>query len=166
MEALPKLVEKYQVLHQTGRNNFEEVKRVAETLLFQSEHKDRYHTYPYLDSVTLRSAAGAANLIISRAGSAIFEIAAWGVPSIIIPIQDSNGGHQTKNAFSYARTGAAIVIEETNLTGNILTAEAERILSNEETGKKMREATKEFVKKDASLKIAEELLQIALRHEI
>jgi len=166
MEALPKLVEKYQVLHQTGRNNFEEVKRVADTLLFQSVHKDRYYTYPYLDSVTLRSAAGAANLIISRAGSAIFEIAAWGVPSIIIPIQDSNGGHQTKNAFSYARTGAAIVIEETNLTGNILTAETERILSNEETGKKMREATKEFVKKDASLKIAEELLKIALRHEI
>jgi UDP-N-acetylglucosamine--N-acetylmuramyl-(pentapeptide) pyrophosphoryl-undecaprenol N-acetylglucosamine transferase len=166
MEALPRLVEKYQVIHQTGKNNFEENKKVAETVLYQSSHKDRYRPYPYLDSITLRSAAGAANLIISRAGSAIFEIAAWGVPSIIIPIADSNGDHQVKNAFAYARTGAAIVIEEANLTGNILVAETNRILDDQELYTKMKESTKQFVKPDAAQKIAEELLKIGLRHEI
>ncbi len=166
LETLPKLLEKYQIIHQTGKNNIEETKKVAGTVLFQSTHKDRYKPYPYLDSVTLRSAAGAADLIVSRAGSAIFEIAAWGVPSIIIPIKESNGNHQAKNAFAYARTGAAIVIEETNLTGNITIAEIDRILGDEEIKNKMKESTKEFVKKDAAEKIAEELLKIALRHEI
>ena len=166
MEALPRLVEKYQVIHQTGKNNFEENKKVAETVLYQSSHKDRYRPYPYLDSITLRAAAGAANLIISRAGSAIFEIAAWSVPSIIIPIADSNGDHQVKNAFAYARTGAAIVIEEANLTGNILVAETNRILDDQELYTKMKESTKQFVKPDAAQKIAEELLKIGLRHEI
>jgi UDP-N-acetylglucosamine--N-acetylmuramyl-(pentapeptide) pyrophosphoryl-undecaprenol N-acetylglucosamine transferase len=88
------------------------------------------------------------------------------VPSIIIPIADSNGDHQVKNAFAYARTGAAIVIEEANLTGNILVAETNRILDDQELYTKMKESTKQFVKPDAAQKIAEELLKIGLRHEI
>lgn len=166
MEALPKLLQKYQIIHQTGKGNIEETKKVAEAVLYQSINKERYRPYDYLDSLTLRSAAGAANLIISRAGSAIFEIAAWGVPSIIIPIKESNGNHQSKNAFAYARTGASVVVEETNLTGNILNAEVDRILESSELSTKMKEATKQFVKKDAAKKIAEEILKIALRHEI
>jgi UDP-N-acetylglucosamine--N-acetylmuramyl-(pentapeptide) pyrophosphoryl-undecaprenol N-acetylglucosamine transferase len=165
MESLPNLLSKYQIIHQTGKGNFEENNKISEAVLFQSPYKDRYRPYPYLDSLTLRSAAGASKLIISRAGSAIFEIAAWGVPSIIVPIKESNGDHQAKNAFAYARSGASIVVEEANLTGNILVAEIERILNNEELYKKMKESTKQFVKPDAAQKIAEELLKIALKHE-
>jgi UDP-N-acetylglucosamine--N-acetylmuramyl-(pentapeptide) pyrophosphoryl-undecaprenol N-acetylglucosamine transferase len=166
LEALPRLVEKYQVIHQTGKNNLEEVKSIVEAILSRNSKKDRYRPYGYMDSLTLRSAAGAADLIISRAGSAIFEIAAWGVPSIIVPITDSNGNHQAKNAFAYARTGAAVVIEENNLTGNMFMAETDRILENKELQTKMKEATKTFVKPDAARKIAEEVLKVALSHEI
>jgi len=166
LEALPRLVGKYQILHQTGKNNLEEIKSIAEAVLSQNLKKERYRPYGYMDALTLRSAAGAANLVISRAGSAIFEIAAWGVPSIIVPISDSNGNHQAKNAFAYARTGAAVVIEENNLTGNMFVAEADRILGNPELQTKMREATKTFVKPDAARKLAEEILKVALSHEI
>ncbi len=166
MEALPQLVKKYQVLHQTGKNNLDEVKKISEAVLFRNPDKDRYHSYDYMDALTLRSAAGAANLVISRAGSTIFEIANWGVPSIIIPIRESNGNHQVKNAFAYARTGSAQVIEETNLTGNILNAEIDRILQNPELVQKMKEASKNFIKLDAARLIAEEIMKIALRHEI
>jgi len=165
LEALPRLLEKYQVIHQTGKNNLEEVTSIVEAILVNSKYKDRYRPYAYMDSLTLRSAAGAANLIVSRAGSAIFEIAAWGVPAIIIPIADSNGNHQVKNAFAYARTGAAVVIEEANLTGNMMSAEIDRILSNQELAHSMKEATKQFVKPDAAKIIADEILKTALSHD-
>jgi UDP-N-acetylglucosamine--N-acetylmuramyl-(pentapeptide) pyrophosphoryl-undecaprenol N-acetylglucosamine transferase len=166
MEALPKLLETYQVIHQTGKHNIEEVKKIAEAILFQSAHKDRYRPYDYMDSLTLRSAAGAAGLVISRAGSAIFEIASWGVPALIIPIRESNGNHQAKNAFAYARAGAATVVEEGNLTGNILFAEIHRIMDNPEISASMRNAAQAFIKRDAARLIAEEIMKIALRHSI
>ncbi len=165
LESIPQLVNKYQVIHQTGKANFEEVRQTAEVVLQKNPNKERYRLYDYMDDLTLRSAAGAANLIISRAGSTIFEIAHWGIPSIIIPITDSNQNHQSKNAFAYARTGSAVVIEEENLTDNILIAEIGRILENPEIYNKMEESTKEFVRPEASKLIAEELLKIALKHE-
>lgn len=165
-EALSKLLEHYQIVHQTGRAHIEDTKKIAEAVLYKSAHKDRYHAYDYMDSLTLRSAAGAANIVISRAGSAIFEIAAWGIPSIIIPISDSNGNHQRNNAYSYARSGAAAVIEEANLTGNILIAEIDRVLTNPEITKVMRESAQSFVKPNASRLIAEEIMKIALNHQI
>jgi UDP-N-acetylglucosamine--N-acetylmuramyl-(pentapeptide) pyrophosphoryl-undecaprenol N-acetylglucosamine transferase len=166
LEALPKLLETYQVVHQTGKKNIEGVRKIADAVLLNSAHKDRYRPYDYLDALTLRSAAGAADIVVSRAGSSIFEIASWGTASIIIPIQDSNGNHQAKNAFAYARTGAAVVIEEPNLTGNILTAEIRRILDNKELLTSMKEKTKEFLRPQAARLIADEIMKIALRHEV
>jgi UDP-N-acetylglucosamine--N-acetylmuramyl-(pentapeptide) pyrophosphoryl-undecaprenol N-acetylglucosamine transferase len=166
MEALPKLLEDYQVIHQTGKKNIDSVKKIAETILFQSTHKDRYRPYEYLDNLMLRSASGASSLVISRAGSSIFEIASWGIPSIIIPIRDSNGNHQVENAFAYARTGSSIVIQEENLTGNILFAEIRRIINDKEIFNSMKESTKEFVKPEAARLIAEEITKIALKHEL
>ncbi|PIQ67024.1 MAG: undecaprenyldiphospho-muramoylpentapeptide beta-N-acetylglucosaminyltransferase [Candidatus Zambryskibacteria bacterium CG_4_9_14_3_um_filter_40_16] len=166
IEALPTLVEKYQIVHQTGQNNFETVNATAEVVLTNSSHKDRYKTYSFMDTLTLRSAVGAADIIISRAGSTIFEIATWQVPSIIVPIGKSNGNHQVKNAFAYARSGAATVIEEENLTSNIIVAEIDRIVTNEEIKNKMVDSTKSFVKPEAAKVIAEELIKIGLKHEI
>jgi UDP-N-acetylglucosamine--N-acetylmuramyl-(pentapeptide) pyrophosphoryl-undecaprenol N-acetylglucosamine transferase len=110
-------------------------------------------------------AAGAADLIISRGGSTIFEIALWGIPSIIIPLSTAAEDHQRKNAFSYSRSGAATVIEETNLTPHILTAEVDRILSNKELLEKMKNAAKDFAHPDAAIHIAEALIAIGLKHE-
>jgi UDP-N-acetylglucosamine:LPS N-acetylglucosamine transferase len=62
----------------------------------------------------------------------LFEIASWGVPSVLIPITHTNMDHQRKNAFNYARAGACSVIEETNMTANILAGEIERISADEE----------------------------------
>ncbi len=166
MEALPRMLNTYQVIHQTGKQNIAEVKQIADAVLLNHPHKDRYHTYDYMDNLTIRSAAGAANIVISRAGSTIFEIAIWGLPSIIIPIRESISHDQTKNAFAYARTGSASVVVEENLTGNILNAEVDRILQNKELTESMKLATKQFVHKDAGRKIAEELLKICLQHEL
>jgi UDP-N-acetylglucosamine--N-acetylmuramyl-(pentapeptide) pyrophosphoryl-undecaprenol N-acetylglucosamine transferase len=105
-------------------------------------------------------------VVISRAGSTIFEIAAWGVPSIIIPINEKVSRDQHSNAFTYARAGACEVIEEDNLTPNILSSEIERLLTNEAEREKMKAATKMFYKPNAARLVAEEILKIALEHEV
>jgi UDP-N-acetylglucosamine--N-acetylmuramyl-(pentapeptide) pyrophosphoryl-undecaprenol N-acetylglucosamine transferase len=102
LEALPELVEKYQIIHQTGKVNYDGVVEASQVILENSENKDRYHPMAFLSPLHMRMSGGAAALVISRAGSQIFEIASWGVPSIIIPITNSNNDHQRKNAYSYA----------------------------------------------------------------
>ncbi|MDP3763330.1 MAG: UDP-N-acetylglucosamine--N-acetylmuramyl-(pentapeptide) pyrophosphoryl-undecaprenol N-acetylglucosamine transferase [bacterium] len=166
LEGLKNLVEKYAIIHQTGKNNIVEARATSEAVLFDSPHKDRYKAFDYLNPLALRMAAGVSSVVVSRAGSTIFEIAAWGLPSIIIPISKSNGNHQRENAFAYARAGACVVIEEDNLKPNILASEIERLVTNEVEREKMKTAAKAFFKPDAARLVAEEILKIALEHEI
>ncbi|MBA3550803.1 UDP-N-acetylglucosamine--N-acetylmuramyl-(pentapeptide) pyrophosphoryl-undecaprenol N-acetylglucosamine transferase [Patescibacteria group bacterium] len=165
IDILPQLVSKYNVVHQTGPNNYEIVKNTAQVVLMKSEHKHRYKSFDHLNSLSLRMAAGASQLIVSRAGSTIFEIAIWGIPSILIPITESNGNHQRKNAYSYARTGAAEVIEENNLTSHIVLSEIDRIMADKQVQDKMKTCAKIFSRIDAADKIAAELIEIGLEHE-
>lgn len=166
INALPDLLSNYQIIHQCGTKNFEEVKSITEVITKDNPNSIHYHVYPYLNKLALRMSAGVADVIISRAGAgSIGEIASWGVPSIIIPITNSNGDHQIKNAYNYAATKACEVIEEKNLTPHVLVSEINRILGDQELLKEMREGTKQFVHKDAEDKVAEEIIKIALTHE-
>ena len=80
-----------------------------------------------------------------------------------IPIDISHD--QTENAFSYARSGAAIVIEQHNLTPHVLTSEINRLIANAELRDKMKEAAKAYAKPDAARKIATLLLEMSIAHE-
>ncbi len=164
LDILPVVLEKYQIIHQTGKKNFKEVNNLASVVLKDSAFVDRYRTYPYLNSLAKKMSAGISDLIISRAGSTIFEIANWGIPSIIIPIADSNGDHQRGNAFIYAETGASIVIEEKNLSPNLILSEIDRIMTNKDRLTAMSTAAKAFSRTDAAEKIAREILKIILAH--
>lgn len=142
------------------------MKALVDVVLKDNPNKKRYNIYPYLNKLALRMSAGVADVIISRAGAGfIAEIASWGIPSIIVPISQSNGDHQRKNAYNYAATGACQVIEEKNLTPHIFVSEIVRILESEEIKNKMKEGSKQFVHPDAEDKIAEEIMKIALTHE-
>ncbi|MBX4197772.1 undecaprenyldiphospho-muramoylpentapeptide beta-N-acetylglucosaminyltransferase [Candidatus Parcubacteria bacterium] len=165
LDALAKLVEKYQIIHQVGENNVKETNETANVVLLDSQFKDRYKSYDHLNDLAMRMAAGIADVIVSRAGSTVFEIANWGVPSILIPISDSNGDHQRKNAYSYARTGAAVVIEENNLAPHILISEIDRIMNDAALRGKMRTAALGFTHQNAAELIAAEILTIAIGHE-
>lgn len=165
LEALPALVQNYQVIHQTGLKNFKIVSGQAEVALDKSANKARYTPVAFLNSLSMKMAAGAADLIISRAGSTLFEIAAWGVPAILVPFTNSNANHAKKNAFNYARSGASTVIEEMNMTGNILFSEVSRLLADPKTLLHMSASAKAFHKPDGALTIAREIVDIALSHE-
>ncbi len=165
IDALPKLVEKYQIIHQTGVKNHKFVSDRAKVVLENNRNAVRYNPIAFLNPLQMKMAAGASNIILSRAGSTIFEIAAWGVPSILVPFTISNGDHSKKNAFAYARAGACIVIEELNMKGNILYSEIERIMNDKRVWDHMSNNAHNFYKKDGAYLIARELVDIALSHE-
>ncbi len=165
LDALPRLVGNYQIIHQTGVKNFKTVSGQSDVVLVENKFKFRYTPFAFLNSLQMKMAAGAATIIISRAGSTIFEIASWGVPSILIPFNNSNADHSRKNAFSYARAGGCSVIEEANMTANILISEIERTLENKSSYETMVQNAKVFGKEGAAEKIARELVNMALSHE-
>lgn len=166
LDALPELVKKYNVVHQAGRENVEEVANIASVALKNSEHADRYRAFGLLNVIALRMAAGIAHLVISRAGSgSIFEIASWGIPAILIPIPPDISHDQTENAFSYARAGACVVVEQHNLKPHLLIAEIERIMNDPAKIEAMKTAAHAFARPHAAHKIAKILLETAIEHE-
>lgn len=165
LDSLPDLLENYQIIHQTGRANFAEVTRTAGVVLGNNKNANRYKPLDYLNDLTMREAAGACDLVISRAGSTIFEIAAWKKPSIIIPISEKISHDQTKNAFAYARAGACKVIEEKNLSSHVFVSEINTLMKNKIELQTMSANAAKFSRLDSGDKIADVLLEIAIEHE-
>jgi UDP-N-acetylglucosamine--N-acetylmuramyl-(pentapeptide) pyrophosphoryl-undecaprenol N-acetylglucosamine transferase len=164
--ALPKLLQQYQVVHQTGRANFADVEGRARIIINDSATLEHYKPFDYLNDLATRMAAGASSLVISRAGAGnIFEAAAWGLPAILIPIPEPVSHDQTKNAFAYARAGGGAVIEQNNLTPGLLVSEINRILGSEQIKHAMQNGARAFARPDAAKLIANALLDIALSHE-
>lgn len=166
LQSLPSLVERYQIIHQTGKKNIDEVRSTAQVVLEKNPNADRYRVFDYLNPLAMRMAAGVASLVVSRAGSgAIFEIAAWGIPSIVVPIPEEVSHDQKRNAYAYARSGAAVVIEEKNLSPHVFVAEIDRIMGNEQERARMSASAKNFSRPDAATKLAEAVINVALQHE-
>lgn len=166
ISALPDLVAFANIIHQTGQANFKNVQDVAQVALTKNPHAKRYHPINYLNEVSLQRAAGIADIIVSRAGAnSIAEIGLWKKPSIIIPIPESISHDQRTNAYAYARTGAAVVVEEENLTPHLIVSEIKRITGDPELGKRMGDSAQGFTDPDAARIIAGEILSIALSHE-
>jgi UDP-N-acetylglucosamine--N-acetylmuramyl-(pentapeptide) pyrophosphoryl-undecaprenol N-acetylglucosamine transferase len=154
------------VVHQAGTANLTETARVAAVILKDVPHAERYVPFGLLNTLALRMAAGIATLIVARAGSGtIFEVASWGIPAIMVPIPLDVSHDQTENAFSYARAGGCIVIEQHNLSPHLLVAEIQRLVGNPELRAKMSAAAKGFAKPQAARKIATVLVDSSLEHE-
>jgi UDP-N-acetylglucosamine--N-acetylmuramyl-(pentapeptide) pyrophosphoryl-undecaprenol N-acetylglucosamine transferase len=165
LDILPQILEKYQIIHQTGIKNFKEVENTSRVSVSDESMLGKYKPFPYLNNVAMRMSAGIADVVITRGGSTLFEVSQWEIPAIVIPITETNGDHQRKNAYAYARAGAGIVIEEDNLTPTILMQEIDRIMEISTISAEMKEGARKFSKKDSEIFIAEALLKIVLKHE-
>jgi UDP-N-acetylglucosamine--N-acetylmuramyl-(pentapeptide) pyrophosphoryl-undecaprenol N-acetylglucosamine transferase len=159
ISCLKNLLSECEVIHQCGKENFEMIKT-----LFSGNFPAGYHPYPFLDETELKNGMAAADLIIARAGGGhIFEIAACAKPSILIPLPESAGDHQKYNAYDFSQNGAALVIEQENLTPNFLINRISTLLKNPFELQKMGTAAKSFALPNAAGKIAEELYNIAAK---
>lgn len=166
LDALVPLISQFNVVHQVGGANLTETSNIASVILKDSRYAERYKIFGLLNTLALRMAAGITMLIVARAGSGtIFEIASWGLPSILVPIPEDVSHDQTENAFSYARAGAAVVIEQRNLTPHLLVAEIQRVAGDAALRNNMSDAARTFARPDAARKIALTLLETSISHE-
>lgn len=163
IETAGELIKDFQILHQTGIKNFKNVKQELDSILknYPAEEKANYKIVPYFDK-DLKDAYTAADLIISRAsGGSIFEIAAFAKPSLLIPLpSEVVGAHQIKNAYEYAKTGSALIIEQENLKPDIFLFQLKKLFSTPEKLNQMSQAAKSFSKPEAARIIAEEIVKL------
>ncbi|MCK9187297.1 MAG: UDP-N-acetylglucosamine--N-acetylmuramyl-(pentapeptide) pyrophosphoryl-undecaprenol N-acetylglucosamine transferase [Candidatus Colwellbacteria bacterium] len=151
-----------QVFHQTGVNLFNEVSGVVGHYFDSLEEmkESGYRITDFFDN-NIKNVLAAADIIVSRAGSSIFEFAALGKPSILIPLPESAQNHQLKNALSYERSGSCIVLEEDQISIPLFVETVEHIISEPGMLDRMSSAAREFSKPDAAIKIAEKLIKLA-----
>ncbi len=101
-------------------------------------------------------------MIVSLAGAgAIFEIAAFQKPSVLIPLLGGAKEHQAKNAYYFSQAGASAVVEGANVTLNLVFGRISQILEVKKTIEKMQESCRKFAKPEAARKIAEIIMENA-----
>jgi len=158
LEILPALLADFEIIHQCGEKNFKQVSVEAKIMINKNMEK-YYHLVPFLKEEELKNIYAASQIIVSRAGaSSIFEIAALGKPSILIPLTEAAQNHQFKNAYAFAENGASMVIEELNLTPRFFLEKLKFLISRPDEMEKMRQAALEFAKPNAARIIAEYIL--------
>ena len=100
----------------------------------------------------------ASDLVVSRAGGSVFEIAAHGRPAILIPYPYATADHQAANASYMERAGAAVVIADSELTPARLASEVGRLLADPPRLAGMARASAGLARPDAAREIAGEVL--------
>jgi UDP-N-acetylglucosamine--N-acetylmuramyl-(pentapeptide) pyrophosphoryl-undecaprenol N-acetylglucosamine transferase len=141
------------VLHVAGRRDYPE--------LAARELPAGYDLREYLDLDEFGDALAAADLVVARAGGSVFEIAAQGVPAILVPYPHASADHQTANARWMAEAGAAVVIADGELNAGRLAREVAELLGDGERLASMASASKGLARPDAAREIADELLEAA-----
>ncbi len=138
LKLLPELITEMAIIHITGPDHYEAVSTVAKELISHSGRKHLYQAWPYLTD-TMAAALAAADGIVSRAGSTLAEISHLRTPTLLIPLEGAANDHQRKNAQAYEAAGAALVLEPTNLGGNIFKQNINRIMKDEALRKTLAE---------------------------
>lgn len=157
LKSLSMFLNDFNVIHQCGSRDFKTVKTLA-TVMANDALLKFYHPYPYLNEWTLRQAYYASDLIVSRAGAgAIFEIAALGKASILVPLNPSVAGrHQIINAYTFANNETrAVVIEEKNFTPHFFFETVHRLVDNPYLLERMRKEALSFARPRAGAQIAQ-----------
>jgi len=163
--TLAELLPHFRVFHQTGQANLSEIRAAAEELLHGNPLAQNYYVVGSVPSSTVSLLLDAASLVITRAGSTtLFEIAHHKKPSIIIPIPEEVSHDQRQNAYAFARSGGAVVIEEKNLTPHLLIDQIRSIIGNQAVRNAMAESAGKQAFPDASAKLASLLLAIGKEH--
>jgi UDP-N-acetylglucosamine--N-acetylmuramyl-(pentapeptide) pyrophosphoryl-undecaprenol N-acetylglucosamine transferase len=145
------------VIHVAGPGLLEETRR----LLDGRDHGDGYRLVGWLDD--LPGAIAAADLVVSRSGGSVFELAAIGRPAILVPYPHAAADHQAKNARWLAEAGAAVVLPDAECTGEHLRGLVGALLSDRHRLDAMAEAARAAGRPDAADRIADEVLAIARR---
>ena len=137
------------MLHFSGERDYDDLRgRVS---------RPDYVLLPVLDG--LGAAYGASDLALMRSGSTVWELAAAGLPAVLVPYPFATGDHQTKNARYFQAAGGAVLVPETEL--GQMPALVRSLLDDPRRLEQMSEAMKRVARPDAADRIAEELIALA-----
>ncbi|MFW5995703.1 MAG: undecaprenyldiphospho-muramoylpentapeptide beta-N-acetylglucosaminyltransferase [Halanaerobiaceae bacterium] len=142
-----------QILYITGKKNYNREKDKLQQADVELVGGNIF-VKPYLYSMEWGYAV--ADLVVSRAGAtALAEITALGIPAVLIPYPYATGDHQMYNARILEENGAAEVIEDSELNGELLIRKIKAILSSDERLKKMGESCRKLGRRDARERMME-----------
>jgi UDP-N-acetylglucosamine--N-acetylmuramyl-(pentapeptide) pyrophosphoryl-undecaprenol N-acetylglucosamine transferase len=142
------------VLHACGQRDHDELAQRLEEL----GAPPHYRLHPYIEPFA--DALAAADLAAARAGGSVFELAAAGLPAILVPYPHATADHQTRNARYMEEAGAAVVLPDAELDGPRLAREVGTLLRAEERLRAMAKAARAAARPDAAERIAEETLAL------
>ena len=144
----------FRVLHVAGRRDFATLEETAPP----SPHYDlRDYVTPF------GRALAAADLAVARAGGSVFELAQYGLPAVLVPYPHASADHQTANARWMERAGAAVVIADSELTGERLARTVGELAADPGRLAQMAAASRRLARPDAAADIAAEVLEAARR---
>ncbi|HNX91178.1 MAG TPA: undecaprenyldiphospho-muramoylpentapeptide beta-N-acetylglucosaminyltransferase [Candidatus Omnitrophota bacterium] len=147
-----KLHDNVQFVHLTGNANFDAVNRAY------LDGKLNAKAIAFLDKMEM--AYSAADVAISRSGAAaIFELAFYGIPMILVPYPNPKNS-QRNNAMYFSNHGAAIYREESDLSAESLADEAVKILTDIDVWKKMSKASLSLARPEAADVLASEVIKL------
>lgn len=140
------------VLHQAGASAVADVQARYDALGIRAS------VVPFIDDMA--RAYASASLVIARAGAtSLAEICAIGRPSILIPFPFAADDHQTRNAEALERDGAAIMVRESELTGQKLSDVTRELLEHEDRRRTMASAARAAGRPDAAAAIVDDMLE-------
>jgi UDP-N-acetylglucosamine--N-acetylmuramyl-(pentapeptide) pyrophosphoryl-undecaprenol N-acetylglucosamine transferase len=142
----------FHVLHISGSRDHELARRQLE----QAGEVSRYTLVEF--EPDLADALAACDLVLARAGGSIFELAAAGRPAILVPYPHASGRHQHANAEWMVEGGAALVIEDDELTPARLRELAEGLFAEPDRLAAMAAASARLARPDAAARVAAEVL--------
>jgi UDP-N-acetylglucosamine--N-acetylmuramyl-(pentapeptide) pyrophosphoryl-undecaprenol N-acetylglucosamine transferase len=143
------------VLHASGRRDYEDLRRRLDEL----GSPPYYHLYEYIEPFA--DALAAADLVVARAGGSVMEVAAAGLPSVLVPFPYATADHQTSNARFVEQAGAAVVVPDDELDGPRLAREVGTLLAAPQRLGAMAKAARSVARPDAAQRIADELVALA-----
>jgi UDP-N-acetylglucosamine--N-acetylmuramyl-(pentapeptide) pyrophosphoryl-undecaprenol N-acetylglucosamine transferase len=143
------------VLHAAGRRDFDSLREGLDEL----GSPPHYRMFPYVEPFA--DALAAVDRAVARAGGSVFELAAAGLPSILVPYPHATGNHQQANARFMADAGAAVVIADAELDAPRLSREVGELLAAPQRMAEMANAAGAVARPDAAERVAEELLRVA-----
>ncbi|CCH48835.1 undecaprenyldiphospho-muramoylpentapeptide beta-N-acetylglucosaminyltransferase [Pseudodesulfovibrio piezophilus] len=149
IQALPMFMNAgVKLTHQAGASDYQRVHDSYKTAL-----ADSGQVHAFIDNMAACYAA--ADLIICRSGATtVFEIAAAGVPAIFVPFPHATHDHQTMNAKAMSDIGAARLLPQKEMTGEVLASLALELLNAPAQVKDMGTAARRFAKERAAADIA------------
>lgn len=148
----------FELVHVCGPRNAEDVRA---QLAARGERFERYHLVPYTDR--LASAMAVATIVVGRAGGSVAELAALGKPAILVPYPHATADHQRKNAMWMERGGAALVVDDADLSGDVLRRLVEDLLAAPERLGAMAAASAALGRPDAAQRVVAEIEHILER---